>query len=611
MKRAKIILYFLILLVSIASITSPVSSEPVFEPVDMVARVPEGNDFATKVLGDPWDMNEFSDVGKALNNSGRASLVQNFQVSNGIFSAESTDRNYALFYVLVPGTVFGMNIGKVGENYPIPSHTYHCMYIRLRVDTTSDYGWAAAWLPSFSEVTSEGNGGQTWGMKLHEDGLPPGSWRVYSVDLAAPPGDPGYFFENWMDRPYWKGLRIYPTATANTRFDVDWIRLTDCQPVNYTVEWQSFYGQTRLWAGIGQQQKDIYITSLGSWQSSYTWDVQGLEPGQYYLGVEANGQMNWLPQSLYIEPAPIITFTSPSPFSGDDYATLAGNPWDFTDEQDAPRIECTNGTVSEGVLDLVTPPPSQTPNICKGSIIGEVDSKVFLNIPDSSLTGAQYRYLSFRHYISGDHEVAADGMIGRWIWRYGDCTQVSQDIPYQVGWHTYTIDLYDPALGFAEAAAGCGRNYWQNAGNIWRIRFDPNENWTGNLVPAMTFHQQFDWIRLTKMPRVEKGDTFRIRIQSNKNQSDLSMAFYYTTDPVSQPYQNRVVSYRSQPPVMEEYNLYIPMVLNFWNVFDLGGTSYPWDISAVTPNTYYICVRADDGYNQATYCSEVPVEVVP
>src|SRR5438552_16813830 len=53
-----------------------VQAEPI--QTSTVTALREGNDFATRVLGDPWDMNEFSDVSTSLNNAGRNSYVINY-----------------------------------------------------------------------------------------------------------------------------------------------------------------------------------------------------------------------------------------------------------------------------------------------------------------------------------------------------------------------------------------------------------------------------------------------------------------------------------------------------------------------------------------------------
>jgi hypothetical protein len=626
---ASFVLLIGIVLVDRAFATSDASQ------TNAVVKLPEGNDFATRVLGDPWDMYQLSDVSKALNNSGRSDYVQNFQVNNGIFSGYSTSTNYANFYVLWAGYEYGMDIGKVGARYPIDTNVYRCLYVRMQVDSPISDVWYAGWIPNDVQYIGPNNGGVLWPIYLHNSSLPVGSWQVYSVDLVNPvsnpsdPAYPGYIYENWADRAEWQGLRIHPTNTANTHFQVDWVRLTDCVPVNYQVTWNLQAGQTKLWAGIGGQQKDILVTSLNASQTNYIWDVQGLEPGQYYLGVEANGQVTWLSQSLFIEPAPIAEFTKPSPYSGEDFSTSRGNPWDFSDASDLISTSCFDWFVSNGIFDLTTLAPDNMPSQCLGAI-GEVDSRFQLNLLGGYPTGSQYRYLSFRHSIDGQLERSADGMIGRWIWRYNGCTQVSEDIPYDVGWHTYTIDLYNPSLGFAEEAVGCGRNYWVNSGAIDRLRFDPNENWTGNLVPAMTFHQQFDWIRLTKVDQAYQGVPFPIQVSLNKSPGTIQQIQFYYTDNINNPTRFPAGEHLMQPSmgtllmtasdsevsVVGDYQIFLPVVMQKYTEVIPPPTVeneilFWWDTSSVPPGEYYTCAVTSDGYNQTTFCSEAPVKILP
>ncbi len=621
---AAVRIFWSLVLLLLFSGSMPVSSSPVLS-----VTLPEGHDFATRVLGDPWDMQQFSDISKGLNNSGRANLVQNFQTVDGIFSADSTDANYAQFYSLFPGYVFGMDLGKVGANYPIDSSTYHCLYIRMRVDSSPGDSWYAVWLASQTETVGDGNGGQLWGTALHDDTLPAGSWRIYSVDLANPPGSPGYFYDAWTSRSQWMGLRIHPTNTANAHFEVDWVRLTDCAPVQYQISWTVRSGQSALWAGIDRQEKDIFITSLDAAQDSYTWDVQGLEPGRYEIGVEADGQVTWLPTSLVIEPAPVAEFTKPSPYSGEDFAASVGNPWDFSGEDDLLAVRCSDWFVNGGLLDLTTAPPEALPPSCRGSI-GEADALFWLDLHGGAPLGSEYRYLSFRHKIDGDMERTADGMIGRWLWRYDSCTQVSEDIPYDIGWHTYTIDLHDPALGLAEESVDCGRDYWANSGPIEMLRFDPNENWTGHAVPAMTFHQQFDWITLTKVDAAQQGSLFYIQMSLNKPPASLTnVELFYTTDP-AQPTQHvaqgafvrgwmpassapsgAAVLGASSPDAL--FSVFLPLTAREYKVLSPvpNEIRFRWDTAGVAPGTYYTCAVLEDGYNQSIYCSEAPVVITP
>jgi hypothetical protein len=256
----------------------------------------------------------------------------------------------------------------------------------------------------------------------------------------------------------------------------------------------------------------------------------------------------------------------------------------------------------------------------------------------AALTANQYRYLSFRMYINGDYQEPADGMIGRWIWSTGACTRVSRDIPYDVGWHTYTVDLYDPYNGTpVEVTSGCSFTPWSQTGQVVLVRFDPNENYTGIYVPPLVFHQEFDWILLTKVDRVAQKAVFPIQLSLNKNLQDLhSIALFYT-DNVSNPGQHlinvynpsRVSSNEAFLPDMRQpgaedsrsgspdvlasdsfvNKIFLPMVS--YNNINLESNQYyySWDTTTVPPGEYYICAQADDGYNVTMFCSHAPMQV--
>lgn len=65
------------------------------------------------------------------------------------------------------------------------------------------------------------------------------------------------------------------------------------------------------------------------------------------------------------------------------------------------------------------------------------------------------------------------------------------------------------------------------------MRFDPNENELGRIL-----HQELDWIKLTKMDRVQAGRLFTIIQKANKPASDFAALTYYYTTSLSNPTQN-------------------------------------------------------------------------
>ena len=93
--------------------------------------VGEGYDFATRVLRDPWDMSEFTDINQWLNHTGPDNYLLNIQVQDGIFSAYASSGG-SYFFTLYPGYDPGMNNGKIGRILPINSSLYSCFYLAMQ-----------------------------------------------------------------------------------------------------------------------------------------------------------------------------------------------------------------------------------------------------------------------------------------------------------------------------------------------------------------------------------------------------------------------------------------------------------------------------------------------
>ena len=569
-----------------------------------VITVPESNDFATRVLNDPWDMNQFSDVSQGLNLSGRKSYVSNFAAGNGLFSGMSTAENYAWFYPLFPGNYYTMMNGKVGARFPISTQQYRCLYVRMRVQSPSNDSWYVFW-----QAPNETDGrGQAYGMPLHDDGLAAGSWRLYSLNLSSA----NAFYSAWNSRAFWQGLRIHPTNTPNTRFDVDWIRLTDCAPINATIQWTAQAGQTRLWAGIGgAQQKDIPIHTVQAGQTTFAWDTQGLMPGVYSIGLEtSSGQMTWLGAQVQVVAGPQARFARPSPETGQPLRDggSAQSLWSMT-PADLYDFACTTPSFGAGQLHLSTPYPAAQLPECRGinPPVGEADARFSLRVPQP-FSGAEYRYLVFRHYINGAQQEVADGMIGRLMWWMPGCLNVSLGIPYDVGWHNYVVDLHDPVMGYPEDNGGCNKIHWKNSNGITALRFDPNENWTGNQTPQMTFEQVFEELRLTKVDRILRGQPYDVAL-SVSSDSLASYAFYYTTD-VSNPTQNIAAV---QTAGGYPRRVYLPALMpNAGQGSALPtapATNFVWQTASVSPGEYYLCAVISNAGGRITRCSEAPVQV--
>jgi len=591
--------------------------------------LPEAPDFASLKFGDAWDMSEFTDISQYLNGAGRHPSLTNISVSNGVFSARSIGNNIsgplAAFYPLFEGHAGFMQIGgNLGSIHPISSQEYNCLYLAMKVNSptkTTSTEYADIFRVYYSNATTYGVlfdytylENATWPYNPQTLG-----WRLYKVNLSSPSN----LYPNtahWQDQPYWTRLEVNPTIYKDIDFQVDWIRLTSCSDepqYRAPLSWSPSASINTIWARPAGTNRNIAVaTGIDGSTGSYQLNTKGLAPGSYQIGLGtlSNCCTQWSNAELMINQTPMAQVVYPSPTSGQDYATLNGNSWDM-DPSDITRIDCSSYSFTDGLLNLQTNYPAALPSSCKGSI-GEADSRLYLNMPGPLKNASEYRYLSFKLNMGGEYATPADGMIGRFMWTTPDgCTQVTADIPYEVGWNTYVIDLYDPFNGTPEAASPsrCQKIPWSQTREVVRLRFDPNENYTGYEIPPMVFSQSFDWITLSKADRVMQGQSYMIGLQLNKSVTQISnIEYFFTTDRLN-PVQNMALRYNREvaTPLNANHFVYLPGIVTSGGPFQKPGTdaNFNWDTSGVTPGDYYICAKVYDGKNESTVCSEAPVQV--
>ena len=600
-----------ILLVSlIFSLSEPIATQAQSTQV----MVPEGKDYATQVLGTPWDMSDYSQVSQYMNQSGQNIMLEPVSgsggpfVENGLFSAKTLTTNSS-FFMLWPGYQTAMLLGKIGANYPVSS-SYHCLYMASKIDSNptspsqSPDVFRVFW---FGDETLNGSGSSNYGWGLiwvdpQNPQAPAHTWQLRKMDLIQNYNGGAH----WDSKSKWEGLRFNPTIQQTT-FAFDWVRLTDCNPVNFTIDGltkgkaYSFY--------VVNQGREILVDQFTAGGSSYNADLEGIAAGAYTYLVKS-GSSVVKQGSLTVNQAPVITFDNPSTTSGEDYtASYGGSPWNMNDPG---AISFTHGIKSpvfaSGFFSFSTAPYS--------------DSNINLALPKEISAGSDYRYLTFRMFTDGPWEYIPNGTIARWVWRIpnasrsGDCWLVSNDIPYDVGWQTVTVDLKNSFEGTAEQVTGDCANIsksWADDKNITGLRFDPDENQLGH-----DLYHKVDWFALTKEDQVRQGNMFNIHLQTNKPDSSFNIRLFYTTDPKNSPKQNLIgqVSTLSSGGVSvpnARYHIYMPSLFSNSLIGgnNSGGVSYAWNTGNVSAGEYYICAESNDGYNTSLFCSDAPVRVTP
>ena len=571
--------------------------------------LPESNDFASRVLHDPWDMNDYSDISQHINGDGQFNQLQNISVSNGIFSAKSTDDRFnASVFILFPGFANTISAGKVGDLYPIESTRYKCFYSAMKVDSVSGQNPADVFaLYWFATKNRNNDPASLWGGKffpLKENPASPNQyWNLYKVDLSqiTSTTDGNAL---WASQPKWIGLRLDPTKQPNVVFQIDWVRLTDCNPVNLQVNWGSISGNTTLWARPVGTTRNIRI-AVNLPGTGATIDLQGLPPGQYdlYRSSSTETCCSALVMSFEINDGPIVGVTRPSYTSGAAY-NLNKHSWEMSNSSDINLIECvSNYKFTDGKLVIDTPSGEFQGGSCKGG--GVSDPRINLASPNQISTH-QYRYLTYKIYTEGSMQKFGKGWLVRWIWESNGCTMVSRDIPYDTGWHTYSIDLADPYAGLSVQQIGScpgGTLSWLSPASANKFRLDPNENITGT-----TLHQEIDWISLNAMDTVPRGMAFPITFTSNKTGSSTQYTAYYTTNRANPTQSIAQLLSQTNPPGQSRgpITLFLPIVDNG---IDPGSIVLLWNTGNVNPGQYYVCIKANDGLNETIGCSDAPVAV--
>jgi hypothetical protein len=433
------------------------------------AAAPSGADFATTVIGDPWDFNErsdfvymFSDDGS--NPSPQPAFTSIPTVAGGVLSgvARSNQPGIQLQFEGIDGAI--NSVGRTGVVFPIDANRFRRLSFRAyrssNIPAIQDFV-GAFWWPN----TGRGDGGLRYAFANGFTDLAPianmsptaqqgaAGWHIYRIDLDLPnalqSGTP------WAG--IMRGLLIRLAANSNTAagstFTLDWVRLTErTSATTRQLSWSGFNGPVTLTAAHAQTGDviQIYPENSGSTfpaSGSYAWDVGYLPPGTWIVTAQAGGAVS-NQVTLTIDPAPYLTITEPDAAGGRDYAaTVLGDALDLSNPQDVTRYgrlwQMASAQFSEqGFI---------------GTTTGQTDSFVqfiddWTDPPGTAITldANTYHRLSFT--IEYDHKelmfwqalAPQWGGVARVAWSRGSGAPytVSQDIfVLDGGPNTYTMDL--------------------------------------------------------------------------------------------------------------------------------------------------------------------------
>ena len=406
------------------------ASVVVTEPSGVVT-VRQGNDFATQVFQDPWDMHERTDLGWFLNSLDQpASNLTGTAFAEGYFSATTLSDDPVLFLLdsPIPGTAM---LGKTGAAYPIDAERYSILAFRMQVGQASDAQVFWSTTDMYSDINGAGN-------------IPvrPG-WGVYMASIPA--------LDRFLGAHPWSGeirmLRLDPTAVAGDSIVLDWVRLVQDDPaLRRTVVWSSG-GPVDIFLDddTDPANGNLGRVASGISGSSLEFFVGGLPAGDYWVAAAPAGMetMSYSPGFYRVSGVPRLRFLAPGEMgSADDFATVQlGDAWDMDRLEDVDHaVNITDLGLAVVLAEDEAGTTVELARVLQGTSAsaepGAVGDPILYTLWPASrgkhyrIDPERYRILTLEMGLPGARDIV-NGSVARVVWRVaGEAGEnVSADIP--------------------------------------------------------------------------------------------------------------------------------------------------------------------------------------
>jgi len=512
--------------------------------------VAESDDYATQVLGNPWDMNGPEDTDYLDHMTPPT-------ISNGIWSSQTT-ADYGSIYLKSQGWPTSMEyLGEPsGAVYPIDSRRF--THLRLRM-YSSVADQIVVWWFTRHNFTPSGN----------SQFVPTqAGWHVYDIDLTAG--------SNWLSAATWSGLRLDPVfhlGHSNVTIQLDWARLTPATGSSVSVQWTATgTSPVSLYVTTGPNGPDEMRIASGLAASSggYTWSTAGIAPGTYYIHA-VMGTASSYSGPLIVNNAPVLTLTAPSPSSGEDFAsTHLAQPWTLTNISQL-QAWFNIANISFG------------PSYMQASATNGDPQLWPLNMDTAhAVDTSKYHYFSYNIYIPRPAGAFANGQYSQWnggpraIWSQGNQPLNWQQTKVVIGWYNRWLHVAQDLRNTQNLETGSTLGW---VGTPAIFRFDPHEsdNLGTNILPPFF---QAGQLRLTADPTVASGGATTITWVPGKATGNVTL--YYNT---------------SQAPGGTAIAT-VP----------LSSGGYVWTVN-LPGGQYWISAVANDGLNTFTQLALVPLTV--
>jgi hypothetical protein len=270
--------------------------------------VAAGQDHATQVIGDAWDMSNPLDI-----DTEESQNLNPQTFSGGIFSSTITSAAGATLWPLFASYDAQAIAMSRGQLFPIDTSVYR--YFSMKLKVTGGTMQQPNRLIFVRDGSSFSTG--TFGSSYYEY-LTPGQWTIQSWDLyndTYKPGDGSGYNYVWTDFAKILGFRVDLVNYGSTNVQIDWMRLTAAPAPNqyYAVSWSDTAGNTYVVTAIDNDGARFQFAS-GVSGTSYNADMSRLAPGDYTMEVKrvSDGTTALSPGKVHINTPAQIQISAPS-----------------------------------------------------------------------------------------------------------------------------------------------------------------------------------------------------------------------------------------------------------------------------------------------------------
>lgn len=511
--------------------------------------IAESDDYATQVLGDPWDMNSISDLNWPHD-------LSNISASNGIWRANPTSNQGAsvhLIYQSFPNAYSYMG-EKDGVNYPVDANRYSRLWVRMSSDIENV---SLLWFFKHYQYDSSGNSNFLQ--------VKPG-WRIYSVDLRQNnSGGSG----TWTQNGPYEGLRFdLPWFGPGNNVQIDWMRLTPDTGQSVNIAWTyqgSASNRVKLYLSYSPnatEGNEYQIADVAASSNQYNWSTTGVAPGTYYIHAEMNGA--WSSSGpLHVNTAPVARVDAPGPLSGEDYAQARlAAAWQGCGQ--FPRF-----------INVST--QQCGPDVMQGASTNNDPQAFWLLRNDSNpIDTNRYHYVNVRYMVAPPavRPWSPFNAGARLLWSNDTVDHTTNLVltPYnewlQTAWDMRQVPMIDGQTGWG--------------GTVQTLRFDPHEQDDAYGQPdALPQFFQIDKSHVTSEPISGPGTIVRWTPMQGSGSVDIYR------DNNKTGFDGTLVA--SNVPFAQGY--------------------YAWDTAALPNGTYWVYLVSRDGYNQSRFYGMAPLVV--